>query len=328
MAVPQNTLVSDEAVGNREDLSNELSRLEPEKTPFYSNIGAATANATFTEWQIENIDDVDTDNSHLEGDDTALEAANIRLRVGNQTQIFKKSVVISGTQQAVETAAVADEYDRQKMLKVIAVRRDMETAFLSKTPSNKEGEDAAGAATPQNPRRLGGLQAWITSNVSRGVGGANGGFATGNVQAATPGAPRAFTEDLFKEVLLSRFNGTGQASKNLQGYMSGVHKQQFSAFAGLSETRDKVAGTGKRTVYGASDIYVGDFGTITAVPHAYGIDDAVAIVDPQYWKKATLRKLKTTPLAVTGDSMKSQMIGECSLKSLNEESSCLIADLL
>ena len=336
MAVPINTLVSDVAVGNREDLSNELSRLEPEQTPFISNIGSAKADATFTEWQIESIDALNTDNAHAEGDDTALEAANIRERVGNRTQITKKSIVISGTQQAVVTAAVADEYDRQKMLKGIAAKRDIEFYMMSKQSSNDEGLDTAGApvtvtgasGTVPNPRRAGGMQAWITTNVSRGAGGANGGFANGNVQAPVAGTPRAFTETLFKEVLLERFNGTGQASKNLQGYMSGKHKQEFSAFAGLSETRDRVAGRNKRVVYGSSDVYVGDFGTITAVPHAYGITDAVAVIDPTKWKVSTLRKMTTTPLAVTGDNMKSQMICEKTLKSLNEKSSALIADLL
>ena len=50
MAVPTNTLNSITAVGNREDLSNELSLISPDSTPFMSNIGKATANAAFTEF--------------------------------------------------------------------------------------------------------------------------------------------------------------------------------------------------------------------------------------------------------------------------------------
>ena len=76
MAVPVNTFVSPVAIGNREDLSDELSRIEPEKTPFYSNIGKATAEATYTEWQLESLEDVDDNNAHAEGDDTAIQQSD------------------------------------------------------------------------------------------------------------------------------------------------------------------------------------------------------------------------------------------------------------
>lgn len=333
MAVPVNTFTSPVAIGNREDLSDELSRLEPEKTPFYSNIGKATASATFTEWQLESLEDVDDNNVHAEGDDTAIQESQNRVRVGNQTQIFKKSVSVSGTQQAVTTAAVADEYDHQKALKMIALRRDKERAMLSKRGSNKQGEDSTGAAVPNvngapAGRRMGGAQAWITTNVSRGVGGANGGFSAGNVQAPVAGAPRPFTEDLLKEGLESRFNNVGDASPNLTAYMSSGLKEVFAGFAGLSETRDKATRSNKRVIYGAVDIYMGNFGTINAVPHAYGLDgDEVLIVDHAYFKKSSLRGTFTEPLANTGDTMKSQIISECTLKCLNEESAVLIADL-
>ncbi len=333
MAVPQNTFTSPVAVGNREDLSDELSRIEPEKTPFYSNIGKATADATYTEWQIESLEAVDDNNAHAEGDDTAIQPSSNRVRPGNRTQIFKKSVSISGTQQAVTTAAVADEYEHQKAKKMIAMRRDCERAMLSKRGSNKEGEDSAGAAVPAvngapAGRRMGGAQAWITTNVSRGAGGANGGFVTSNVMAPTAGTARVFTEDLLKEGLNSRFVNSGNASPNLSAYMSADLKETFASFPGLSETRDKASRSSKRVIHGAVDVYVGNFGTITAIPHAYGLDgDEVLIVEHGYWKKAMLRGAQTTPLAVTGDTMKSQIIKECTLKCLNEESAILIADL-
>lgn len=333
MAVPANTFTSPVAIGNREDLSDELSRIEPEKTPFYSNIGKAKADATFTEWQIESLEAVDDDNVHAEGDDTAIQASQNRERIGNRTQIFKKSVSVSGTQQAVTTAAVADEYEHQKALKMIAMRRDCERAMLSKRGSNKQGEDSAGAAVANvngapAGRRMGGAQAFITTNVSRGAGGANGGFSAGNVQAPTAGTARPFTEDLLKEVLSSRFTNSGEASPNLAAYMSADLKEVFAGFAGLSETRDTATRKNKRVIYGAVDVYVGNFGTITAIPHAYGLDgDEVLIVDHAYFKKATLRGASTSPLANTGDSMKSQIIKEVTLKCLNEESAALIADL-
>ena len=338
MAVPVNTFVSPVAIGNREDLSDELSRIEPEKTPFYSNIGKATAEATYTEWQLESLEDVDDDNAHAEGDDTAIQPSQNRVRVGNRTQIFKKSVSVSGTQQAVTTAGVADEYEHQKALKMIALRRDKERAMLSKRGSNKQGEDSVGTALPPVPlpsggtgpvgRRMGGAQAWITTNVDRGAGGANGGFVGSNVQAPVAGAPRPFTEGLLMNALGSRFENSGEAAPMLSAYMSRALKDTFASFAGLSETRDKATRSSKRVIYGSVDVYVGNFGTITAIPHAYGLDgDEVLIVDHAYWKKSDLRGAFTEPLANTGDTMRSQIIAECTLKCLNEESAALIADV-
>jgi len=320
MAVPTNTLNTLQAVGNREDLSDEISRVAPEKTPFMSNIGTAKADATYTEWQIESLDALNTDNSHLEGDDTAIETANVRERVGNRTQIFKKSGSITGTQQAVDTAAVADELDRQKMLKGIAMKRDMEYAMIV----NQGSQQQSGATK----RKMAGALAWITSNTSRGVGGADGGFSGSDVTAATDGTQRTFTETLLKDVLLQRFNETGETTDNLQAYMSGKHKEEFAAFPGLSETRDSVSGKrGKRVIHGAADVYVGNFGQITAIPHAYALTRDALIVDPSRFKKATLRKVFSEDLPKNGDSMPFQMIGECTLKSLNEKASAVIADL-
>ena len=329
MAVPVNTLVSDVVVGNREDLSDEISRLEPEQTPFMSNIGKTKASATYTEWQIEGLEDIDPDNAHLEGSDTILEESNIRDRVGNRTQIFRRSCVISNTQQAVSTAGVASEWDRQKLLKGIVLKKDVELALMRNRGSNEEHKDSTGATATGAGRRMGGMQAWITSNVSRGAGGANGGFIGNNVTESVAGTPRAFTEDQLREVLLARFEGTGQPNTKLQAYMSGRHKQEFSKFAGLSETRDKVGGSkSARTIFGAADVYIGDFGEIMAIAHPYGISDAVALIDPSMWKVTTLRGIAFQNLAKTGDNMKGDMTCEKTLKSLNEKGSALIADLI
>jgi len=321
MAVDANTLITLNAVGNREDLSDDISRVNPEKTPFYSNIKKKKGgvSATYSEHQIEELEDVDTSNEHLEGDDTAIEAANVRAKIGAHTQIFKKSGSVAGTQEATDTAGVADELDRQKMLKGIAMRRDMEAVFLSKQASR--------AQASTNPRRLAGALSWLETNASRGGSGADGGFGSGVTAAPTDGTLRQLTEDMFKAVMLSRFNQTGDVSANLSAYMSGTLKQRFGSFSGLSETRDKVANQGRRVIYGAADVYVSDFGTINAIPHAYALTRDVFISDDDYWQKADLRAITSEALPKTGDAEKFQVIGECTLISKNEKSSAVIADV-
>lgn len=323
MAVPANTLQTVTVPGNREDLTDEIHRIVPMKTPFYSNIGRATADATYHEWQIDDLDAVDTDNSHAEGDDTALEETETPVRIGAPTQIFKKSYVVSGTQQAVDSAGIEDAMDFAKMKKLAALKRDIEYATLGKQAS-------VNPTTADPVRKLGGALAWIETNTSRGGDGADGGFASGVVNAPTDAtATRTFTEALLIDVMTQRFNESGDADDNLQAYMSAKHKNEFAAFPGLSETRDSVSGRkGRRTVYGAADVYVSNFGTLTAIPHAYAdLSRDVAIIDPSMWKKATLRKVEDEALAKTGDADKRQIITELTLKACNEKSSAVIADL-
>jgi hypothetical protein len=320
MAVPANTLISLNAVGNREDLSNEISRIAPEQTPFSSNIGSGTCDNTYFEWQQEDLDSIDTDNSHLEGDDTTIEASNVRDRVGSYVQIFKKSFSVSGTQEEMNTAGLESEIDRQKMLKLIAMKRDVENIFLSGQASRVQ----SGSTT----RRTAGALAWITSNDSRGTGGADGGFASGIVAAPTNGTQRAFAETQLKDVMRQRFNNSGDVGKSYQVYMSATHKDEFAAFAGLSDTRDQVQkAKGRRVIYGAADVYQSSFGTLNAIPVAYGLTRDVLIADPSTWKKVTYRKTFSEPLAKNGDSFPYQIIGECGLKCLNEKANAVIADL-
>lgn len=319
MAVPANVLDSLTAVGNREDLSNEISRIAPEQTPFCSNIGRGTCDNTYFEWQIEDLEAIDTDNSHLEGDDTAIEASNVRDRVGTYAQIFKKSFSVSGTQESMDTAGLESEIDRQKMLKLIALKRDVENIFLGKQASRQQ----SGA----NTRRTAGALSWLTSNTSRDVGGADGGFSAGIVAAPTDGTQRTFDEAQVKDVMQQRFNNSGDAGKSYQVYMSAKHKDEFAAFPGLSETRDKPNQSTGRRIYGAADVYVSNFGTLNVIPVAYGLTRDVLITDASTWKKVTFRKVFSEQLAKTGDSHPYQIIGEMGLKCLNEKANAVIADL-
>lgn len=316
MAAPTGTVITTAVDGNREDLSDDIYRVGPEKTPFISNMRRTSADATFHEWQIDDLDSVDTTNAHLEGDDTTTAATETPDRVGNYTQILKKAYVVSGTQQKVDTAGVDDIMDYAKTRKMISIRRDLEGIALSNQAS-------VGGST----RKMGSALAWVKTNTSRGSGGADGGYASGIVAAATNGTQRVFTETLLKATMELRFASTGSTQDSLQAYMGAFQKGKFSAFAGLSDTRDSVKGTNKRTIYGAADVYVSEYGTLTTIPHAYGLTRDVLISQPDMWKVANLRGASDEALAKTGDNSKRQIVMECTIKCANEKAHAVIADL-
>ena len=76
MALPTNTLTTYTAIGNREDLSDDIYRIDPTSTPFMSGIDkAGAATAVVHEWQTQALASVDTANAVLEGDDAPVARA-------------------------------------------------------------------------------------------------------------------------------------------------------------------------------------------------------------------------------------------------------------
>lgn len=318
MAAPTNASTTLNTVGIRESLSDIIHRVSAEETPFISNIGrGGKPKTTYHEWQTEDLAAPDAANAQLEGDDVGTEdAPNLTSRVGNRLQILRKTGVVSATTEEVDKAGRASEMARQKLLKGREAMRDLELRAIGNYGSNVESGGT--------PRRMGGAMAWLKTNVSRGAGGANGGFSAGNVAAATNGTQRTFTEDQLKAVMASAFDNGGKPS---QAYMRSKHKQEFSGFTGIADIRTEAKPSGL-TIYGSADFYQSDFGRIAAIPHAYGLTRDVLIADPDMYKLTALRKWKTSPLAKRGDNERFMLIGEYTLECNNEKAHGGIADLL
>ena len=304
-------------VGIREDLEDNIYRVAPEETPFVSNIGTVKASSTYHEWQTEDLAAASATNAQLEGDDYGLGAPNLTTRLGNTCQILAKSGGVSRTQEVVNKAGRSSELARQKVLKTIEMKRDLEARAI--------GNYAAVAESGSTTRKLAGILAFITSNDNRGVGGSDGGFSTApGPAAATPGAQRTFTEALVKATLATTFGNGGRPT---QAYMSPTHKQQFSAFTGIADIRSEVRGKSMATITGAADVYVSDFGALTLIPHAYGLTRDCVLVDPKMAAIATLDGLKSKTLASTGDNEKFLLTMEKTLVIRNQKAHAVVADL-
>ena len=310
MAIPTNTLVSSDNVGNREDLIDVIARVAPEKTPVLSAIGSGKADGSKHEWQTEDLDSVDGDNKHLDGDDTAADAANLTTRLDNQCQIMKKAPAVSGRTEAVKKAGRKSEMARQVKLKSLSLKRDMEARIT--------GNYSKVAGTNSVPGECAGMEAWLTSNVSRGTGGASNAQGT----AATDGTQRPFTEDLLVSVLESCHSNGAQPNMIFAGIKN---KGKFNAFAGRAQTVVNAENT--KTVHGSVSFYESDIGMLKIVPNQHMRDRSVLVIDPKYWKTCYLRKFKVEDLSKTGDSWKKQLLVDFTIEALNEKSSGVIADL-
>ena len=310
MAQPTNTFDTYDSIGEREDLSDVIYNISPTDTPFLSSAAKVKATAVLHEWQTDSLAAASTSNAVIEGDEATLDAVTATTRLSNSCQIMDKTVVITGTQEAVDKAGRASEIAYQIAKKAKELKRDMEAQI---TTNNAEVTGSATAA-----REMGSLGAWVATNDVMGTSGTSG--SVGNT-ARTDGTQRAFTEDLLKSVIKSVWNEGGDPTMVIVGPFN---KQKLSGFTGNSTRFDAGADA---TLYTSVDVYASDFGQLQVVPNRFSRDRDCYVLDMNYWGIAFLRDFSMHELSKTGDSEKRQLLVEATLESRNEAASGLVADL-
>ena len=311
MAQPTNTFDTYDAVGIREDLQDVIYSISPTETPFMSAAAREQVKSTSHEWQTDALAAAVTNNAVIEGDEATLDASSATSRLNNKTQIMDKTVVITGTQEAVDKAGRASELAYQIAKKSKELKRDIESTLLANIAK------ATGNAT--TARTLGTIGSWVFSN---DVIGSSGASPTGDgTDARTDGTQRALTEDLLKSVIKSVWNAGGNPSVIMTGPFN---KQKVSGFTGGSTRFDA---SEDKTLYASIDVYSSDFGDLEVVPNRFSRDRDAWVLDMDYWAVGFLRDFTMHELSKTGDSEKRQLLVELTLISRNEAASGLVADL-
>lgn len=313
MALPTNSLTTYSAIGNREDLSDMIYRIDPTDTPFMSGAERGSAKAVNHEWQTQALASVDTANAVLEGDDATTDATTVTVRLGNICQISDKVARVTGTQQAVEHAGRDDELGYQEMLKGLELKRDMESILIGTNQAKNAG--AAGTA-----RTAASVLSWIKSNTSKAGSDPSAADGTGT---RTDGTQRAFTEAQLKTVLQSCWTNGGKPDTIMVG---GFNKQVFSTFTGRSTPLEEAK---SKKIVASVDVYVSDFGSLSVVANRFQRTRDALVLQMDMWKVCYLngRRMVSIPLAVTGDSRRKQILSEYSLEACNEKASGGVFDL-
>ena len=87
-----------------EDLLDMFTNEDRSETPLVSMMGSSKASNINHEWLVDNYADPVANNAAEGGDFLASDAAQTpRRRLGNYTQIFRKTIAVSGTSVAVDT---------------------------------------------------------------------------------------------------------------------------------------------------------------------------------------------------------------------------------
>lgn len=318
MAPITNTFKTYETVGAREELADVIYRISPEETPFMSNGRRGSCDATYTEWQTDALAAASTSNKHVEGDEvSSFTAVTPTVRLGNRTQISRKDLIVSKTQERVRKAGRKSEVAYQMAKRSAELKRDMEAILTSNQAS------AAGDAT--TARALGSILAFIKTNVDKDAGGSNPSYTTEPNATRTDGTQRNFAESQLKNVIQLAWTEGGKPTIVMVG---AANKQNASAFAGIAQIRKAVEGNRAASIIGAADLYVSDFGNVTFVPNRFQRGRDALVLDPTMYQVAYLRPFEWTDLAKTGDTAaKKALFVEYTLKVFNEKALGLVADL-
>jgi hypothetical protein len=331
MPVPSNTVQTFAMVGIREDLSDVITLTDPTDTPFYSGIAKGSAKNRTPEWQVDTLAAPDPANAAIEGDDPSNDVRTQPVRIRNVVQLFDKIIQVSSTARAVETAGRADELAYQVVKSGKELKRDMEARFTGNFASVLGAAGTAGQAA--------GAEAYLTTNVSRGATGANGGYnsGTGLIAAATDGTQRTSTEALLKTVIQATWTSGGNPAHIM---VNGVQKQTYSGFPGIATQFNALNQSGKNTIVGGIDVYKSDFGIHTIVPNrfmGYGTgrtrnttnaNRTALVLDMSSWSVNFLQPMKTVDLAKTGHSDRKMIFAEATLECSDEKKNGIVADLL
>jgi hypothetical protein len=277
-------------------------------------IAREKSTAVYHEWQTDALEAPNTGNAWIQGDDvSAFDAVVPTVRLGNYTQISRKTVVISMTEEAVDKAGRKSEIGYQIAKKGKSLKRDIESILLM-------NQARAVGTVGSTAARMASVLAWIHTNVQMGAAGAN---PTGDgTNARTDGTQAAFTEAMLQLALASVWTNSGDEPDFV--LVNSTQKKAISAFTG---NNTRYVNAEEEKLVNSIDVYVYDFGSVEIKADRFmRLRDAI-IVNSDLWGLAWLRPINLVDLAKTGDNEKKMLVGEYTLSARNEAGSGLVADL-
>jgi hypothetical protein len=314
MAIVANTFTSFDAKGIREELSDVINMISPEDVPLQSNVGSKNVSNTYFEWQHDSLAAVDT-TARIDGDDvSAFDSTSATTRVGNYTQILRRSVIVADNLGSQDLAGRNDEMAMQIAKRGRELKRDLESVLTA--------NNAAVAGNSSTARETAGLGAWIATNDVLGSGGAS---PTGDgSDARTDGTQADFTEAMLKSAMQAAYTAGGQPSILMVGPFN---KTQVSSFAGIAAQRYQAPSDAPTTIIGAADVYLSDFGALSVVPNRFQRERDAWLLDPEYASVCYLRPIQKVDLAKTGDASKAMLLVEAGLEVGAEDAHAGVFDL-
>ena len=206
----------------REDLSNQLKRVQPHETPMYSTLPQSAApRAMLTEWQADDLGNPvyaspERDGADLSFDgDFTNEIAN-RIRLGNRIQKFQRQASVSPLAELIDTAGPDSSLLAASKARVLLqLKTDIEAAIGSTQTQAADngtiGDLMEGIFAWTNPDSTSGAFSTSAKQAYRSIGAGlaqDGTAASSRFDATTNGA---ITEANFRNLIQTVYEGGGKS---------------------------------------------------------------------------------------------------------------------
>lgn len=289
-----------EVKGEKESFENLISNISPTDTKFTSLTAAKSVSNKTHQWQEDSIAAV-KDNAKVEGWDAADTTKTPTVLRSNITQIFGDDGKITDSNDAQSKYGRARETNYQKTLSVMAVKRDIENAYVGTGQTQVTG-DAATA------RKMDGMQAQIDAGNVTDVSGV---LTEAAVQTA---AEQVYNEGGDLDVML--------ANPKHAGVISGFAGKA----AAVSPTNEIMNSSTK--VNGYVETYVTQLGQSLSIHYDRFLRSSdLMLLDTSKIKRLDFRAMRTVDLAKTGSSTHYMVEYEGSLMNLNQKAHALLTNL-
>ncbi len=278
-----------------DDVTDFVTNIDYESTPFYSSIGESQATNTLHEWLNDGYA-TSAHNAAIEGNDVTFTDLTQPTRTNNIVQLFQKDIRVSNTQQRVAHYGMNDPYTYQLNKKMKELARDIERALIAGTRASGN----SGVA-----RQLNGAIALVTTNKTARASGTS------------------LSETEFNDMLQSIYDSGTDVSVD-KVFTGATLKRAISGYTGGAT---KNVDAEDKKVWNTVGMYESDFGVhmihlereIPSAANAKGILG----VDSAKWRVAYLTngRPQHIPLATIGSAKRGMVETELTLEALDEGSS-------
>jgi len=257
--------------GAREDLSNQLRRVNPEETPLYSLLPQSQApKATTTEWVADTLDNPSFGSPLVDGADLSFnndftnEIAN-RVRLGNKIQQFQRQGAVSPIVEAIEVSGPQTSLLAASKARILTTLKTDIEAGIGSSQVQADGSSSAGSKMSglfhiTDPTATTGFFDTAAKRGFRSVSGSR--HSTGNL-----------TEGAFRSIVESVYTAGGKS----QTYRLFAGPTLMNALTDFSRAINVVGGTnskfdaniqGTKLTLSVVEI-VSDYGIIQVIPDLF-----------------------------------------------------------
>ena len=310
------TYLTANAVGEREDLSDVITRIDPAETPIFSNGKKITTSGVFHEWQVQELTAASDTNYQSEGADYTYTNPTATTRLGNYHQISIQAASVSGTLDVVDKAGRDKETAYVKVLKGLEQRRDIEKALC---------KNEARVASPE-PRKAGKISSYIT-NVSL-VSPSTTPTGDGTDVSDKAGTDAALTLAKIDTAMKAAYEDGGQPNILV---VSPANKVAFSDLSGGGVATQQLQYTAPKEVaiVGSVSLYLTDFGELSVTIDRQMPDDTIFLLDSNHYSIGSLpnRLFSVSDVAPTGDATKFAIVSEWTYVPTAPKAHGMVTDL-